>query len=84
MAKNITISWSDIKSITNEKLVTYNSRGHISINWIVIKTDDSQLAEIGGRNVLGKGPWQIKSTKKNIRVVRKFVNRFSKNVKMKI
>ncbi len=46
-----------IVSITKEKLITYDSRGQISLNWIVIRTDDSQTVNQCAKNKRNIAPW---------------------------
>lgn len=59
------IEWKMIASIRNEKLVTYDSRGTISLNWIVIRTENSQTAHKYAKNK-SSAPWQINANTTNI------------------
>ena len=63
------IEWNKIVSITKEKLITYDSRGIIALNWLVIRTDNSQIANNGVINKRNRSPWLIKANKKNIATI---------------
>ena len=70
------IEWKMIVSMTIEKLVTYDSRGYISLNWIVIRTDNSQTANKCAKNKKNIAPWQIKANKKNIAIIKAFLEHY--------
>lgn len=65
--------WSGIYSITKQKLVTHESRGSISFNWLVIRSDKKdRVRGRGGENKRNRPPWYIIATKKNIAAIEKF------------
>ena len=64
------LHWSDIKEITSEKVVTHNSRGGISLNWLIIKTDKKE--DVHGRagvNRRKKSPWTIIANVRNRTII---------------
>ncbi len=78
------IKWEMIVSITKEKLVTYDSRGQISLNWIVIRTENSQIANTRAENKRNIAPWQIKASKKNISIIEAFLKCYRSDLCIKI
>lgn len=78
------IEWKMIASVTKQKLVTYDSRGHISLNWIVIRTDNSQTANKCAENKRDIAPWQIKANKKNVAIIEEFLKRYRPDLCVKI
>lgn len=76
--------WTSIIEVNIENLVTYNSRGIILLKWIVFKTNISQIADLGGINKKNKGPWQLKTSKKNLKYIKEFSNKYAKNATIKI
>ena len=62
-----------IRSIKKEKLITYDSRGYISLQWIVIKTDSSLLKK-GRINKKGNTFCQIIASPKNISVLKQYAD----------
>ena len=64
---------TQIKSIGVESLTTYNSRGYISLQWIIIKTDTCYLKK-GGLNKKSNNFYQLIASPKNISVLRQYAN----------
>lgn len=77
------IKWETIVSITKEKLVTYNSRGNIYLNWLVIKTDNSQTAIEPVTNKRNIAPWHIKATDKNIAIIEEYLKNYRPDLHIK-
>ena len=68
--KIATLRWSDIKEITSEKVVTHNSRGGISLNWLIIKTDKKEdVHGRAGANRRKKSPWTIIANVRNRTII---------------
>ncbi len=80
------VSWDAIVKIEILNLPTLSSRGGAStrMQWICIYTDYAQKAEIGGGNSKGKPPWQIKASKKNIKAIKQFAEKYCKNATIKL
>ena len=71
--KTVIIKWQDVKSITKEKILTYNSRAQIFLEYIVIKTDEN--AKVKAPRKQTKKCCQILATKKNLVFMRKQARR---------
>lgn len=69
--KIVFIEWSAITDISIQELI-YDPRYAIKKKWIVLKTDNSQIAHKSGVNRRKKGPWQIKATTKNIDAIKQY------------
>lgn len=76
----INIEWGSIIDIKMEKLITYDTRGVISLEWFIIRTDNSQIAQRGGVNKKNNGPWQIIANKKNIVLIQSLLVEFCPNL----
>ncbi|MBE6534413.1 MAG: hypothetical protein E7678_05555 [Ruminococcaceae bacterium] len=63
----------EIKSINMKNLITYDSRGYISLQWIVIKTDTCSLKR-GGLNKKSNNFCQFIASQKNMSVLRQYAN----------
>ena len=62
------LTWDEIHSINYQKIMTYDNRTNISLNWIVIKLHASEFVRgSAGRNRRKKSPWCIIATKKILR-----------------
>lgn len=82
--KVVDIKWDEIKKIEINRLPTLESRGtKFNSNWIIFYTDFNQQPKDGGGNYWNKPPWQIKATKKNIKIVREYSKRYAPNLDMK-
>ena len=67
------LCWSDIKEITSEKVVTHNSRGGISLNWLIIKTDKKEYVHgRAGINRCKKSPWTIIANIRNRTIIENY------------
>ena len=61
----VKINWNDIYTISNNKVLTYDSRGYINLNWLVIKASKKDcIIGRADRNFRNKAPWYIIATKK--------------------
>ena len=67
------VKWTEISSVKKEKILTYDSRGYIYLDWIVLRTNDTQ--EIPYRvklNRKGMFPLLIVANKKNCSIIAKY------------
>ena len=71
--KIVSLEWNDIKSIKIEDLITYDSRGHIYLSWIVIKSSKCVLGK-GRLNKKKNSFCQIVASSKNIAVLKRYAN----------
>lgn len=65
----VKVEWNECCSISKERILTYNSRSIIFLNWLIIKTDKAQKASrvrLNRKNVL---PILIIASKKNIEAI---------------
>ena len=67
------VKWNEISSVKKEKILTYNSRGHICLEWIVIRTDESQEVYKAKYNRKGIFPILIIANKKNLSILGKYI-----------
>ena len=67
------VKWNEISSVKKEKILTYDSRGHICLEWIVIRTDESQEIYRAKYNRKGVFPILIIANKKNLSVLGKYI-----------
>lgn len=67
--KTVIIKWHDVKSITKEKILTYNSRAQIFLEYIVVKTDENTKVKTPRKQT--EKCCQILATKKNLVFIRK-------------
>ena len=67
------IKWEKISSAKKEKILTYNSRGYICLEWIVIRTDERQKVNRAKYNRKGKFPLLIIANKKNLSILSKYI-----------
>lgn len=68
-----TVKWGDICSVKKEKVLTYNSRAHVSLEWIVIKTDAKQEICTATYNKKGTFPLLIIATQKNVSMLSEYI-----------
>lgn len=67
------LTWNEIHSICCQKIMTYDNRTNISLNWLVIKLSASECVYgRAGKNRRKKSPWCIIATKKNISIISKY------------
>ncbi len=62
-----------ILSIKTEKIITYYSRGVISLKWLVLRTDEMQNVYKARNNKKGAFPILIIANKRNIYLMNKFM-----------
>ena len=62
-----------IVSIKSEKLITYYSRGVISLKWLVLRTDEMQNVYKARINIKGAFPILIIANKRNTYLMNKFM-----------
>ena len=67
------VKWSEVSSVKKEKKLTYNSRGYIYLDWIVIRTDESQDLYRAKYNKKNKFPILIIANKRNLYQLSKYV-----------
>lgn len=68
------LKWSEISSVKKEKILTYDSRGHISLDWLVIRTDETQQTSYRAKyNRKGVFPILIIANKKNLSILGKYI-----------
>lgn len=60
-------------SIKTEKIITYYSRGVISLKWLVLRTDETQNVYKARVNKKGSFPILIIANKRNIYSMNKFM-----------
>lgn len=64
------VKWTEISSVKKEKILTYDSRGHICLDWLVIKTDETQQTPYRAKyNRKGVFPILIIANKKNLSIL---------------
>lgn len=69
------VKWSEISSVKKEKILTYDSRGYICLDWLVVRTDESQEVPYRAKcNRKGEFPLLIIANKKNFDIVGKYIN----------
>lgn len=69
----IKLRWKDIDNIVCQKIITYDNRTNIYLNWIIIKLHDAEYIQgRAGRNRRKKSPWCIIATKKNIAKINQY------------
>lgn len=67
------VKWNDVASVKKKRILTYDSRGYISLEWIVIRTDENQKidkAKVNKKNVF---PILIIANRKNLSILKKYV-----------
>ena len=74
------VKWSEISSVKKEKILTYESRGYICLEWIVIRTDESQETSRVKYNRKGVFPLLIIANKKNLSILSKYIKIIEKNI----
>lgn len=67
------IAWEKVQSISIEKVCIYNSRAHIFVDWIVIRTGKPQEIYFA-KNKKNVPPWLITASKKNIAEMQVFLS----------
>lgn len=68
------LKWVEISSVRKEKILTYDSRGHIYLEWLVIRTDDTQEVPYRAKhNAKGVFPILIMANKKNLDIIGKYI-----------
>lgn len=67
------VKWNEISSVKKEKILTYDSRGYICLEWIVIRTDESQEIYRAKYNRKGIFPILIIANKKNLSILGKYI-----------
>ena len=73
--KIISLKFNVIESIKIKNLLTYSSRGYISVKWIIIRKDRSSIKE----KILNKKRnefCQIKASKRNISILKLYAERY--------
>ena len=71
------VKWTSIVKVDVHNLVTFDYPNHGSMKWIILYTGFGQEALYGGGNVKNKPPWQIIYNKKNARIVKEYLKRYS-------
>lgn len=68
------LKWVEISSVKKEKILTYDTRGHICLEWLVIRTDDTQEVPYRAKhNTKGVFPILIIANKKNLDIIGKYI-----------
>ena len=67
------VKWNEISSVKKEKILTYESRGYICLDWIVIRTDEFQETYRAKYNRKGVFPLLIIANKKNLSILSKYI-----------
>lgn len=73
------IKWSEISSIRREKILTYDSRGYICFEWIVIRTKENQECHRARYNKKNTYPILIIANKKNFKILNRYIKVELKN-----
>lgn len=77
MKKKVKINWNDIVKADIQNLDTLYSNIKVhQIKWIILYTVFDQVAKIGGGNTT-KPPYQIKCTKKNMEILKKYLHMYT-------
>ena len=71
--KILSLKNDEIKAIKIKKLTTYNSRGNVSLMWIVVEKDNSILTS-GGLNKRNDNYCCIIASEKNISILKRFAD----------
>ena len=68
------LKWVEISSARKEKILTYDSRGNIYLEWLVIRTEETQQIPYRAKyNRKGEFPILIIANKKNFDIVGKYI-----------
>lgn len=68
------LKWSEINKVKKKKILTYDSRGYICLDWLVITTDEHQEIPYRAKyNKKGVFPLLIIANRKNLDVLGKYI-----------
>lgn len=68
------VKWSEISSVKKEKILTYDSRGYICLDWLVIRINETQKSPYRAKcNRKGIFPILIIANKKNLSMLGKYI-----------
>lgn len=68
------VKWSEISSVKKEKILTYDSRGYICLDWLVIRTNETQESPYRAKYIKkGIFPILIIANKKNLSMLGKYI-----------